>query len=397
VGVIRVGRDTIQILPKIDYDPVGDAEAQPGTIPHEIAIHSATKNLLHMLSYTQDLQIREQDATPLLTQRSDWFEILTRLFAVELHRQMKQGLQRSYVVIEDTLRVMRGRWQLDRQLTQRPHARHLFDVAYDEFSTDTPLNQIFQFVSECLLRRSTDLSTCRLLRDIDKWLVDVEHQNKIVQAHLDAVHFTRLNARFQPAFSLARLFVENQAFQLTAGARDTLAFVFDMNRLFEQFVFKFIERHRRYILEAEWGNVRLREQAKGQSVFLAERLPDRRRVFRLAPDILFTRPSGTTLLILDTKYKQLDATRRQLAVSEADMYQLLAYAVAFECPSSLLLYPHRTGAPALPIVFETPSHPHRLVVATLDLHQPLDRPEGMVRQLRKVMKEVFPHGPSTQV
>ncbi|MFC2031614.1 hypothetical protein ACFLWA_12915, partial [Chloroflexota bacterium] len=89
VGVIRAGDTTLQILPKIDYDPVGDADAHVDSIPYQAAAHTASRNLLHLLSYTQGLQIKEQDIASLLARRSDWFELLTRLLATDLHRHMK--------------------------------------------------------------------------------------------------------------------------------------------------------------------------------------------------------------------------------------------------------------------------------------------------------------------
>jgi 5-methylcytosine-specific restriction enzyme subunit McrC len=397
VGVIQVGDTTLQILPKIDYDSAGDTDARGDSRPFQAAVDSATRNLLHLLSYTQDLQVREQDIAPLLAQRSNWFELLTRLFAMELQRQMKQGLQRSYILFEDTLRVMRGRWQLERQLTRRPHTRHLFDVTYDEFSPDTPLNRVFRFVVDVLLSHSRDSGNRRLLRNISRWLVDVERLGEIPQTYLETMLFTRLNQRFLPAFNLARLFLENHAFQLAAGKRDTFAFAFDMNRLFEEFVYRFIARHRQRILTNGWGEVQLRAQAKGRPTYLAERLPDGKAVFRLAPDILFTKPSGRAVLILDTKYKELAANQRRLGISESDMYQMLAYAVALDCPRTLLLYPQRAGSPPTSARFETLGHPHSVRVATINLRQPLDHPDELIQELNSMLKEVSQYGPQIRV
>ena len=282
--------------------------------------------------------------------------------------------------------MMRGRWQLDRQLTRRPHVRHLFDVAYDDFSSDTLLNRIFQHVVGCLLFHSRESGNRRLLRDVSRWLVDVERLGEIPKADLDTVHFTRLNERFRPAFSLARLFVENRAFQLAAGRHHTFAFVFDMNRLFEKFVYGFIARHRRQILNRRVGRSATREQAKGRRTYLAEKLPGGERVFQLSPDILFTRPSGGAVLILDTKYKELAHGQRKLGVAESDMYQMLAYAVALDCRQTLLLYPQRAGSPPTSARFETLGYPTPAMAATIDLRRPLDRPDELIQELSEILK-----------
>lgn len=393
VGVIRVGETTLQILPKIDYDPAGDTEATLGSRPHQAAVHTATRNLLYLLSYTQNLQIREQDIAPLLARRSDWFELLTRLLAMNLHRLMKRGLEHSYLMVEETIPVMRGRWQVERQITRRPHLRHVFDVVYDEFSPDTALNRVFRFVVEHLLPITRDNGNRRLLRDIYKWLAGVQRLGSIAPASLDQIHFTRLNERFRPVFNLARLFIENSTFQLSSGQYHTFAFVFNMDRLFEEFVYEFMLRHRRWLLPDVWLDVRIKAQSQGKAIYLAQQMPARHHVFRLYPDILFTSVSGKPVLIIDTKYKRLKRDSRRLGVSEDDMYQMLAYSTRLDCSRTLLLYPQWAGSPTAPVQFETLGHPSQLVVATLNLCQPLDCPRPLIEKLSEILKEVSYDGP----
>jgi len=386
VGVIRVGDTALQILPKIDYDPVGDAEALDGSVPKQMAERSATRNLLHMLSYTRDIEIREQAISPLLTQRSDWFELLTRIFATNLHRLMQHGLERSYIRVEEILPVMRGRWQIGHQIKRHPHIRLRFDVAYDEFSPDTPLNQVFLFVTERLAVRTQDAHNRRLLLDIREWLADVQKIGEVSLAQLARITFTRLNERYRPAFNLARLFIENSAFQLAIGRGQNFAFVFDMDLLFEEFVARFLTRYKQQILPDDWRGVEVKPQSQGQLIYLAERLPMGKPAFRLIPDVLITRPSGKPLLILDTKYKQLDNQHAQLGVSREDVYQMLAYAVRLDCPRVLLLYPQSGRIPKKMIGFEIRGYPSRLTVATINLHQPLDQPDALIQELREIVR-----------
>ncbi len=382
VGVMRVGDVTIQILPKIDYDPAGDADAGLESRPYASAVASATRNLLHLLSYACDLELHQQEIAPLLARRSDWFELLTRLFAAELHRQLLAGVPRAYVQLEETIPLIRGRWQLARQLTRRPHVRHLFDVSHDEFSPDTVLNRVFAYVAGRLLFRTADAQNRRLLRDVDAWLSEVPTLAEISPAELALVRFDRLNERFRPAFNLARLFVENSTFQLSAGSHETFAFVFDMNRLFEEFVGRFIVRHRRRILPADWERAEVRLQSRGRPVYLAERLPGYAATFRLVPDVLIAHRAAGTLLVLDTKYKQLDMEARRLGIAEADMYQMVAYALRLGCRRVLLVYPEWPVAARVPIEFVVRDAGIRIVVATINLRQPLDRPDGLIGELQ---------------
>jgi 5-methylcytosine-specific restriction enzyme subunit McrC len=116
--------------------------------------------------------------------------------------------------------VMRGRRDIRRQLSRRPHVRHLFDVAYDEFSPDTLLNQVFRHVVDRLLLLTQNLETRAMLRDLRDWMSEVSNRGTITSSHLDraAASTTRLNEQFLPTFNLARMFLENEALQLSRVA-----------------------------------------------------------------------------------------------------------------------------------------------------------------------------------
>lgn len=324
VGVVRCGPVTFQILPKIDYDPAGNADADAQTPAFHAATASAAHNLLHLLSYTHDLEICHQEIAPLLAGESNWFELLTRLFATGLHQQMQRGIEHAYVLLEEDLPVMRGRWQYDRQQSRRPYGGHRFDVAYDDFSPDTPLNRVFRFVVDRLVWLTIDRLNRNLLEDLKVWLSAVSSPPVITSADLDGVQFSRLNDQFRPAFNLVRMFLEGQAFRLEAGTRQAFALVLDMNRLFEQFVAQFMLRHRARILPQAWMDGRIHVQGRGQGLYLGKEIPAQRPAFKLAPDLLISNGPGAPVLILDTKYKLLDERKRQEGVAPEDAYQMLA-------------------------------------------------------------------------
>ena len=336
VGVVQLPDLIIEVLPKIDYELSGVPGS--GTPVRDREFESAARNLLHLLSYTHNIRFHHEDLAHLKTQRSSWLELLTAIFARDLHRQVQRGLIRGYVRIEETLPLIRGRWLVAQQLSRRPHVRHEFDLQYDEFSPDNPLNRVFKYVVEALLRLTRSPSNRTLLLDLQAWLSEVATPAGPPLAELDAVVFTRLNEHFRPSFNLARMFIEHAVIRLSAGKRQTFAFMFDMNILFERFVAGFLQRHRPTVFTG-LDPPNIREQNQGRSRYLARRMPDGVEQFRLRPDLLLEDRRRLPLLIVDTKYKQLDPGTRNMGISEADAYQMLAYSAAFECPSALLLYP----------------------------------------------------------
>ena len=383
VGVIRTSSLTLQVLPKIDYE--GSSEAGGEALKR--AERSAAGNLLLMLSYTHDLRVREQDVVSLSSKRSDWLEILTRLFASNLHTLMRRGMSRAYVRVEETLPVLKGRWNIARQIAQKPHVRHLFDVAYDEFSEDTGLNRVFKFVVERLVVRTHDADTRLLLRDLHEWMLDVTSIPHVNREHLDwaETSITRLNEQYRVPFNLARMFLESETPLLSPGTRDVYALVFDMNKLFEEFVARFVERHRDQVLPVGWENVRIEAQSKERALYLGRRVSDGKEQFRLRPDLLMRGTQNRTLLVADTKYKKLAVDNRQSILS-ADVYQMLAYSTRFGSPRVLILYPQQRGESPKRLEYEIYGVRCRLTVATVDLHRPLDVVPDLAAELRGIFR-----------
>ena len=137
------------------------------------------------------------------------------------------------------------------------------------------------------------------------------------------VRFSRLNAHWEPLHTLVRQFLE-QATPFLAAGGDALgmAWLFDMNELFEAYV---AARLRRLV----WPTA---VRVQGPSRPLAQE-----GAFDQRPDLVIGSP-GAPRLIADTKWKQLgDAWTGDVAA--ADIRQVYAYGRLYGSPRVALLYP----------------------------------------------------------
>ncbi|MEP0858840.1 hypothetical protein [Trichocoleus sp. DQ-U1] len=359
VGVFRLGSRTVQVLPKMFRSSDEDKATK------------ATRNLLYLLEYTGQLVVRETAVTQLMQNNLNWFELLTRLLASNLREEWQRGAYRSYQTVEDVLPVLKGKWQLLKQL-RHPERQHLFAVAYDEFSADNSLNRIFRYVVERLWQLSRDATNRKILGELRHWMEEVTLLPSAIANDANLIPITRLNQRYEPLLNLAKLFLDNSSLQLSAGELATFAFVFDMNKLFEGFIVNFIRRHRDEILPTELGSCQLIAQAGTTTLHLA-RTSNGESVFRLKPDLAFCNGDSFPLL-LDAKYKQLKPTDRKLGVSESDFYQMHAYAHRYQCPRVLLLYPQTADIPQpLQAEFSLEDSERVIVAATVDLRGDLSK------------------------
>jgi 5-methylcytosine-specific restriction enzyme subunit McrC len=392
VGVIQAAGRMIQILPKIDCEPGASAEAAVGSLAYKKAAASAARNFMHLLIHTHKLKLHNQTLAVLNTDRGAWLEMLTRLFAIELLTQLQQGFHQDYVRREDLLPYVRGRWNIARQFVRQPNLAQGLDVSYDDYLPDTLLNRVFRLAVNRMQHITRDAQNRQMLADLDNWLQSVQLLGQMSAVDLDRVAFTRLYERFYPAFQLARLLLESQTVQLLAGGQRAFAFVFDMDRLFEQFVTNLLNTYARRIFPEAWQELFLEFQGgKTKKHLVQPPNPSENPLFPLKPDILIGLP-GTPRLIIDTKNKVLPLWQPYRAVAEGDAYQMLAYATQFRCPNILLLYPRTLNAiETLTHVLSIDQTSIQLFIATLDLHQPLDRLDRLIREFRDILEFVHTH------
>jgi 5-methylcytosine-specific restriction enzyme subunit McrC len=381
VGVFRLGNRTVQVLPKVYWAAEATDDRQRA--------REATRNLLHMLQIADEGPVREQGLASLLRQDTDWFEILTRLFALHLREEWQRGPSRGYLVVEDDLPTLKGKWRFAEQL-RRPGRDHILAVAYDEFTADIPLNRVFRFVVERLWGCTRNGENRHILGELRQWLDEVTLLPSLTASAATPALLNRLNRRLEPLLNLARLFLDGGVMQLAAGDLSAFAFVFDMNRVFEAFVVNFIRKHRHKILPPDLWECDLLPQTRGASRCLAR--CGGKLVFHLKPD-LAVRRGHTFPLLVDAKYKALDPDVSGAGVAQADFNQMFAYAHRYDCPRVLMLYPQTADMPSAfcrEFVLEG-TNGKKVIVATLDIGADLATQQGG-REVAERLKELIdPH------
>jgi 5-methylcytosine-specific restriction enzyme subunit McrC len=166
--------------------------------------------------------------------------------------------------------------------------------------------------------------------------------------------------------ALARLVLRAASFDLAQGGVQAAAFLVDMNEVFEDFVAVALR-------EALGLAERVFPQgARGRWLRL-----DEAGAVGLKPDLSWWEGSSCTF-VGDAKYRRVSAA----GVENADLYQLLAYAVAADLPGGLLVYAAGEGAPVTHQVVHVGK---RLEVTMLDLG---GSPEGILTQVHRLARQV---------
>jgi 5-methylcytosine-specific restriction enzyme subunit McrC len=229
----------------------------------------------------------------------------------------RAGVLRGYVRIDEQLAGIRGRVRFGDQIARSANLPLPVEVSYDDYIEDIIENQMLKTASVALLRlpRLPGLARKRLLK-LRGILDDVSLIGRPREASMPTL--TRLNERYGPALRLAELILHASSIDAPKGPLVANAFVFDMNKVFEDFVSVAL----RAAMQGFGGDVRA--QWRGWL--------DHERQLGIRPDITLW-SSSTCLAVVDAKYKALELK----GMPNADAYQMLAYCTALDLPRGFLV------------------------------------------------------------
>lgn len=278
------------------------------------------RSILYMASVA-DRQVNVTDAHFEVAEERDIPTAITAAFISAVEQATKRGLSKGYRTAEESAMVVRGRWDVSRQLRTRPGMPLPVELTIDDFTEDTDENRML----------ATALA---MLRRLDFLPPDLEDRCLALQAlfaevttlrpgeRMPIVRPTRLNARLQFPLFLAGVLLTRASWTTAIGAHRAGTFLIDMAQVFEAFVGVTLERKlapRGFIIELQ-DQRSWRFDEAGQII--------------LRPDIVI-RDHGTRIVVADTKYKTWGTGG---SPPNADVYQATAYALAAGLKESHLIY-----------------------------------------------------------
>lgn len=367
VGILAAGDASLEILPKIDVAPGETTDHQNAAI---------RKRLVHMLAVALDLKIDLGVITDLAWQRETLLEILIRIFCDKLTEALRKGMPRRYITCEDDLPTLRGQLDITRQFTRHAVNPSRLACRFDLLSEDTPLNRIMKAAVLRLARLSRRAANQQRLRELAFVYADITDVS-VAALRWDQVVIDRTNRAWQELFAMARLFLQDRYQTTTGGAGQGTAMLFEMNALFEEYVGRLIAR--------ALAGTGLTVSLQGGRLFCLSAQDSGRALFQTRPDILIRQGSRVTHVI-DTKWKRISARidDPKQGVSQADVYQMMAYAQLYDAPRLTLLYPHHPGLGAQEAVqgrFSITGHTTILETASIDVANSTD----MLGRLRRLI------------
>ena len=236
VGIIKYKNLHLEILPKLIS---ADANNDKKISDEERNI--ILKNLIFMLSYTKNLDIKTNNTAKLANEKNPFLEILIREFANSLFESLKRLTPKWYIREEEYLNYLKGKIKFSENIRYNCTNQAKFYCEYDEFSENNLLNQLFLFVSTCLYNISNNSYNKKILKFIINYYSDIDFV-RFDKFKGRKIKLTRNQELFKKPFELAKMFIEQTSVDLSKNKFENITLVWDMNKLFEEFVYELIKR-----------------------------------------------------------------------------------------------------------------------------------------------------------
>lgn len=302
VGVIQIGGLTIEILPKADKD-------------ENAADKKMWQNvLLSMLKVCKKIQVESVSETQLKKRYHSILELYFELYLSEIEQLVKKGMIKKYRKNQSNQNALKGKLLFAPNIQKNVVHKEHFYCEHQVYDKKHLLHQILYkgllilktFVNDSLKDRLN-----RLLFEFQ----DIENIT-VQKKHFDKIIIDRKNNDYQKAIDIAKIIILNYSPSLNYGNENLLTLLFDMNALWEEYIFRILQKYKPNEMEISFQNSDMFWENK-----------------RIRPDIVLKTKEET--FVIDTKWKIIDVNNP----SDDDLKQMFVYNLHWKAEKTLLLYP----------------------------------------------------------
>lgn len=304
VGVIQIDGLCVEILPKADYSS-DDKNVWQGV-------------LIDMLRVTNKLNVENVGNANVNKQKTHLLDIYFEWFLNEIQLLIHQGLIKQYYKKTDNVKALKGKLEFAGHLQKNLIHKERFYTSHQVYEKDHAVHQILGQALEIVEQFSRGNYLYSKCKNIQLDFPEV----KAIQANevtFSKIPKSRKNASYKNALEIARLIILNFAPNITNGKENMLALLFDMNALWENYVF-----------------IRLKQAASHSELNVEVYRQNTKHFWNgvtIRPDIVIEKEGET--YIIDTKWKNINGSKP----STNDLRQMYVYNDYWKAQKSVLLYP----------------------------------------------------------
>lgn len=314
VGVIQIGGLTIEILPKTDKNKGEDVDFK--------AWHGA---LLNMLKICKHINVNSVSEASLKKKHNSLLDLYFEMYLDEVQNLLRIGLIKQYRRDSSNVLALRGRLDFNKNIQQNLIHQERFYTEHQVYDNENLINQI-------ILKGLTVLGSLTYSSQLKDKIFRIRttfpeiQEISIQKHHFDKVKENRKTVSYTRALQIAKMIILNYSPDIRSGQENMLTMLFDMNKLWEEYIYRMLLRNKREDITVSFQN---------KQNFWESRT--------IRPDLVITHivDDQNEICIIDTKWKMLDKTNPK--PSDNDLKQMYSYNLYWNAKRSMLLYPNSNG------------------------------------------------------
>lgn len=308
VGVLQIAGLVIEVLPKSDNQ--------------DEKKYKWRKLLIRMLQAVGAFNIHAPSTAALSVKPNFILDLYFELFIKELELLFHKGLIKRYRKKEGNQTALKGSLHFAKQLQYNIIHQERFFVRHNSYDKKHKLHQILYKALGLLKRINTNV---QLNSRIGRMLLDFPEMAdcKVTAADFNQIVFDRKNKAYKNALQIAQLLLLNYHPDLMSGNQNILALMFDMNLLWERFIYISLRK-----LVSEEKEV----LGQNSTNFWKSLTSNNQSTIR--PDIII-KNEDNSCVVIDTKWKNIGNSNPSIN----DLRQLYVYHEYFNAKKVILVYP----------------------------------------------------------
>jgi 5-methylcytosine-specific restriction enzyme subunit McrC len=309
VGVLQVGNTLIEVLPKADRNPHSEKEDKKWR-----------DLLIGMLQVVGSFDIKSTSSSNLKIKTNTILDLYFEMYVKEIEYLLHTGLIKKYRKKEGNVTALKGSLQFSKHIQYNLTHQERFYVRHTTYDVEHTLHFILYKALKLLKQINTNSA---LNGRIGALLLNFPEMPdmKVSEATFEKLIFNRKNQHYIKAIEIAKLLLLQYHPDISKGKNHVLALMFDMNLLWEQFIYASLKKNR-----TDFTKVK----AQTSKHFWK---PENGRRTLMKPDIYIE--TTNKKIVLDTKWKNLNGYNP----SPDDLRQMYVYHEYFNAEKVALVYP----------------------------------------------------------
>lgn len=314
VGVIQVGGKVIEILPKADNKSSSDGQT----------VLKWKKALLTILKKTGYIKLNQTEKVSQSVARGSLLDSYIYAFLNEVERLIHLGMVKKYRQNVSNSNVLKGRLLIHKQIQNNTVHKERFFTEHTVYDRDNIYNGILKKALEVIKYMTSNTTINQKVIQNLLYFDNINTWNG-GPSEIKALKFDRKTAEYEYAITLADVIIKNFCPDFSSGNHHIMAILFDMNRLFEVYIYKCLKKYENY-----FSQQKLSISKQNYKTFWQHK--------SIQPDIVIKYQKEDEMsysLIVDTKWKIISNNDP----SDHDLKQMYVYNFQFNALKSILFYP----------------------------------------------------------